>query len=212
MFPYLICYVRLTKGFLVQYADDTQFLHSRTIDNLGQIIKDTEDTLMKCRRYFLRNDLMFNSSKTQCIFIGNRQLISKISPNILINFNGKIIYPSKRVKNLDRYLLFDTHINILNKKVMGILMYISRVIDKLEKQNRIIVIKTLVLSLIEYCIRICGITNESLIYTVQNIQNFKMRVAVEGEKKYDHISPFFRELTWLTIKQKHRFDVGKTVL
>ncbi len=44
------------------------------------------------------------------------------------------------------------------------------------------------------------------------MQNFAVRVAVRGVKKYDHISPFFRELKWLTIKQKHRFDVGKTVL
>ncbi len=92
-----------------------------TIDNLDQIIKDTEDTLMKCRRYFLRNGLMFNSSKTQLICI--------TPPNTTIIFNGNIIHPSKHVKNLgiyfNRYMIFDTHINELNKKVMGNLMYIS---------------------------------------------------------------------------------------
>ncbi len=53
--------------FLVQYADDTQFLHSNTIDKLDHLIKDTEETLVKCRRYFLKNGLMLNSSKTQCV-------------------------------------------------------------------------------------------------------------------------------------------------
>ncbi len=112
------------KGFLVQYADDTQFLHSGTIDNLDQIIKDIEDTLLKCICYYL---------------IGNHRLISKIPLNTTINFNGKIIYPSKTVKRfvvyLDRYMLFDAHINELNIKVMGILMYISRVSDNLDKQT-----------------------------------------------------------------------------
>ncbi len=30
--------------FLMQYADDTQFLHSGIIEDLNKIIKDTEDT------------------------------------------------------------------------------------------------------------------------------------------------------------------------
>ncbi len=30
--------------FLIQYADDTQFLNSGTIEDLNQIIKDTENT------------------------------------------------------------------------------------------------------------------------------------------------------------------------
>lgn len=69
------------KCFIVQYADDTQFLHSNNVDKLDHLIKDTEDTLVEYRRYFLKNGLMINSSKTQCIFIGNRQLLSNIPPN-----------------------------------------------------------------------------------------------------------------------------------
>ncbi len=52
------------NGFLVQYADDTQFLHSGTIHDLEQLIKDTEETLPQCKRFYLKNGLMFNSSKT----------------------------------------------------------------------------------------------------------------------------------------------------
>ncbi len=76
MVPFYLVYVNdlhaYVEGFLVQYADDTQFLHSGNIEKLNQIIKDTEDALTRCRKYFLRNGLMFNSSKTQCIFIGSR--------------------------------------------------------------------------------------------------------------------------------------------
>ncbi len=49
--------------FLEQYADDTQFLHSNTLLNLEQLIKVTEDTLLMCKRYFLKNGLMVNSAK-----------------------------------------------------------------------------------------------------------------------------------------------------
>ncbi len=85
---------------------------------------------------------------------------------------------------------------------MGILMYISTVSDNLDKQTRVIVTETLVLSLIEYCIRIWGTTNDTLISTVRKLQNFAVMVAVGGVKKYYHISPFFRDLQWLAITQK----------
>ncbi len=203
------------NGFFVQYADDTQFLHSNTISKLDHLIKDTEKTLVQRRRYFLNNGLMLNSSKTQCVFIGNRQLLQSIPPNTTINFNGDIIYPSNHVKNLgvyiDRYMLFDVHINELNKKVMGILMYISKISDKLDKDNRIIIIETLVLSLIDYCIKIWGTTKNKHMSNAQKLQNFVARVAFGGVRKYDHISLVFRKLQWLRIRQKYLLDVGVTV-
>ena len=200
---------------MVQYADDTQFLHSSTINNLDQLIKDTEETLAQCRMYYLRNGLMFNSCKTQCIFIGNRQLLCHIPPNTTVNFNGNIIYPSKHVKNLgvyfDRHMLFDEHISELNKKVMGILMFASRISDKLDKKSRVMVIQAIVLSLTNYCIKIWGTTNDTLLHNVQKLQNFAVRIAIGGVKKYDHISTFYDELQWLTVKQRKVFELGTTI-
>ena len=195
--------------FLVQYADDTQLLHTGTLNNVDELIRNTEDSLKKCRHYFLKNGLMLNSAKTQCIFIGNRQILSRIPPNTTINFNGNIIYPSTHVKNLgvfmDRHMVFDVHITELIKKVNGILMYINRIGDLFDKETRVVVVQSIALSLIEYCIRIWGTTNETLLKKVQKMQNFAAKVAIGGAKKYDHVSPILTELQWLKIKQKHEF-------
>ena len=67
---------------------------------------------------------------------------------------------------IDRYMLYDVHINELNKKVMDILMYIYRISDKLDVQNRIIIVATLVLSLIVHCIKIWGTINAKHMYNV----------------------------------------------
>lgn len=53
-------------GFLVQYADNTQFLHSGKIQNLDQLIKDTEEILAQYRMFYLKN----------------RQFLSHIASNI----------------------------------------------------------------------------------------------------------------------------------
>ncbi len=108
-------------------------------------------------------------------------------------------------------MLFDVHIDELNKKVMGILMYISRISDKLDKQNRIIIKETLVLSLIDYCIKIWETTNDQHMSNAQILKNFAARVACGGVRKYVHTSPVFRELQWLKLRQKYLLDVGVTV-
>ncbi len=73
-------------------------------------------------------------------------------------------------------------------------MYISGISDKLDRQNRIIIIETLVLSLIAYCIKIWGTTYDKQMSNVQKLQNFAARMAFGGVRKYDNFSPVFREL------------------
>ncbi len=95
-------------GTLVRYTDDTQFLHSGPLDDLKLIISKTEETLQRSRTYFLRQGLMMNANKTQCIFIGTRQLLAKIPTNVKIEIQDDIIEPVTKVKNLgiffDRYI------------------------------------------------------------------------------------------------------------
>ncbi len=45
----------------------------------------------------------------------------------------------------------------------------------------------------------------------QKLQNLAARVAFGGVRKYDHLSPVFRELQWLRIRQKYLLDEGVTV-
>ncbi len=62
------------NGMAGQYADDTQSLHTGTVDNIQQLIKDTEATLKQCKRYFLSNGRLINPSKARRIFLCSCQL------------------------------------------------------------------------------------------------------------------------------------------
>ncbi len=104
---------------------------------------------------------------------------------------------------------------------MGILIYVRRISDNLYKNSRIVVIQAIALSLINHCIRIWGTTNDTLMSSVQKLQNFAVRVAMGGVKKYivsmmiyvsyDHISPFHKELQFLYVKRNHVFEVATTI-
>ncbi len=87
--------------------------------------------------------------------------------------------------------------SLIKKKVMVILMYVSSISVRPDRRNRIIIIDTLVLNLIHYCIKIWETTNG------QKLQSFALRVAFGGVRKYGHIYLVFSELQWLRIKHKY---------
>ena len=117
----------------------------------------------------------------------------------------------KIVKNLgmyfDRFLTFESHIDMLHRKVTGTLIYLYRVKDLFEPKTRIIVVQSLSLSLINYCFVVWGSTNNFHLSRVQKLMNFAARVAIGTVRKYEHISPFLDELGWLRVKNKYKYDV-----
>ncbi len=89
---------------LVQCADGTQFLHSGPFDDLTLVISKTGEILRRARTYFIRQGLMMNANKTQYIFIGTRQLLSKMPTNVKIEIQDDIIEPVTNVKKTWRIL------------------------------------------------------------------------------------------------------------
>lgn len=206
---------KINNCLVIQYADDTLFPHSNYINELPHLISNTEATLKCIKRHFLKNGLMLNYSKTQCIFIGNRQLLAHIPPNTVIKIYDDTITSSNFAKNLGvymgRYMLFDKHTDVMSENVTGV-MFLSRVSGNLDKPSRIIVAQSIVLSIINYCIRIWSTTNSTIIYKVHKLQNFAAKVAMGGARKFDHVTPIILKLKWLKIIEKYKLDICTTVL
>ena len=201
----------LDKYFLIQYADDSQIILANKITNIEELKLEGEIALSDAKKYFQSNGLNVNEGKTQCMFVGSRQLISLIPPDLTINFGNTTITPLKSVKNLgvymDQYLLYDVHVNHISRKVNGILMFLNRIKDNFEKSARIIVVQSLVLSIINYCSKIWGLTTKQQIERVQKLENFAAKVASGSGRKYDHATPYLNELKWMKIECKITFDI-----
>ena len=165
------------------------------VDELRDLINRAEYALKEAKTYFQINGLNVNENKTQCMFVGSRQLISFISPNTVIEFGNTAITPSKSVKNLgvfmDQYMLFDIRINHISSKINGSLRYLNRIKESFDKESRIIVVQSLVLSIINYCLKVWSVTTQQQIEIVQKLENFAAKVAYGGARKYDHATPIF---------------------
>ena len=107
---------------------------------------------------------------------------------------------------MDRFMVFDKHIDEMNKKTMGTLIYLNRIKDKIDKDTRVVVVQALALSLINYCSKIWGATNKTQIQRVQKLQNFAAKVAIGNVKKFDHATPHISKLGWLKSEQKCTYD------
>ena len=104
-------------------------------------------------------------------------------------------------------MTFNFHIDELHKKVNGTLIYLNRVYERFEPDSRVIVVQSLVLSILNYCLSIWGSTTKTQMLRVKRLQNFAARVAIGGMHKYDHVTPLFERLGWLRMDMKFKYDI-----
>ena len=196
---------------LVLYADDTQILISGDIDKIQELLKKAENILISAKQYFNSNGLLLNENKTKFIIFGSNQYLSRIPEQTSIDFNNVMLTMSQKVKNLgvvmDSGMTFNFHIDELQRKVNGTLIYLNRVWERFELESRIMVVQSLVLSVLSYCLSVWGSTNKTQMSRVKRLQNFAARVAVGGVKKHDHVTPLFDRLGWLRMDAKFVFDI-----
>ena len=173
--------------------------------------ENAKHVLTTAKAYFSSNGLLLKESKTQLIFFGSRQYISRIPENTSLKLGNVTLIPSQNVKNLgvhmDNYSIFNVHIDEIQKKTTGILLYINRVSDSFDSECRVMIVQSLVLSVLNYCLRVWGSTNKTQMDRAKKIQNFAAKVAVGGARKYDHVTPIYDKLKWLRMDVRYIYEV-----
>ncbi len=168
--------------------------------------------MLRTKYYFNSNGLLLNTNKTQCMFVGSRGLISQMPPNTTLQVDGTTIVPNSSLKNLgiyfDQNMTFDSHVNKMSGKIFTTIIYINGIKDNLSKNARKTVMQSLVLSIINYGIKVWGTINKTHMHKIQKLQNFATKVALGGALKHEHATPFLRELGWLKIKEKYMLKLG----
>ena len=82
-------------------------------------------------------------------------------------------------------------------------LYVSPRADKSRKtriDNKILltILHTLVFNKLYYCSNVWANPSRNNIQKLQAVQNFACRIT-SGTRKYDHITPFLKELRWLRV-------------
>ena len=136
---------------------------------------------------------------------GSQQMTSKLY-EFHLSLLGRDISPVQSARDLgvilDPNLTFDNH--ILTTSVSGCiarLAQINRVKHCLDKNTLLTVIHALVFSKMYYCSNVWANTTNKNVRKLQAVQNFACRI-VSGARKYDHITPLLKSLSWLLVKDQ----------
>ena len=72
---------------------------------------------------------------------------------------------------MDSCMTFKFHVDEIQRKAFGTLIYLNRVWERFELECRIMVVHSLVLSVLNYCLSVWGSTNKTQMTRVKKIQN-----------------------------------------
>ena len=116
-----------------------------------------------------------------------------------------------KVRNLgaifDRTLSSESFINATCKSLWYSLRNISRVRNSLIYDTCAIVIKSYVISKLDYCNALLHGAKQYQLDRLQKLQNYAARVIAKVTK-YCHITPIRASLHWLPIKQRVQYKIA----
>ena len=165
------------------YADDQQIYLSFKPSKAGDkenCIRRLEMCISEIREWMIVNKIKLNDDKTEFIFFGSRQQLSKIG-DVSINIGRVQVQLVDYVRNLgyhmDQLLKNGPHINKLVSNLYLQLKSIYRICKKLDQKSCKIIIQSIVQSRLDYCNSLLLGTLEFQLHKLQQIQNMACRIV-----------------------------------
>lgn len=191
----------------VVFADDIQLFVSASPHELPQIILRLQTCIIDLRNWLSTRRLTLNSIKSDLILLGQPRALNKcIFPGIQVC--DSFITPRETVRSLgvhlDSTLSLDFHINKIRAAAFGRLRLIARVRKFLKRNECTLLIKSLVISRLDFCAPLLmGVSNKTL-NRLQLVINSSVRL-VHGLKKRQNIDAILLAEGWLSVADRIKF-------
>ena len=157
-----------------------------------------------------KNMLKLNDSKTEFFVALSPYNKRKLSLDVQLQIGTEIIKPSETVRNLG--VLFDSELSMspqitnLCTNLTYHLRNITRIRRFLDRDSCHHIVRSLVLSRLDYANAVLLGTKAANISRLQRLQNWAAKLIFCATKR-DHATPFINELHWLTIKNRIIFKI-----
>ena len=187
----------LSDTKIVLYADDVQFIHASSPNQISELEQQVGRTLNKAQQWFVENALKINPTKTECVLLSSRQ--RKLGANFKVQFNDVVLRPSPSAKILgfilDSNLTFEKHISVVVQHCYATLSGLAKFSRRLPKQVKKLIVEALVFPHIVYCATSWAGCNATQRSRVEKIINYGARI-VNCASRREHITPHLAELEW----------------
>ena len=192
------------------YADDTQlYIGFQAIVPSNVVI--TESTIHECldeiKQWMKENYLNINAGKTKFIVIGSPYQVRNCQSNtttLINNEDGKELEKLNTVLSLgvtiDSTLSLKNFVNTKCSEAYFKLRNISRLRYCLDTTMRIMLVRNLILSKLDYCNAILANIPKYIINKLQRVMNASVRFIYDI-KKHDHISIYLKKAHFLPVQK-----------
>ena len=159
---------------------------SGDFNEASDIVNRVNADLANVSHWASRNGLLVNAAKTQALWVGSRNFMSRLAslhlPDIVLN--GVVIPPSNSVKvlgtTLDNTLSWREQCNITASKSFGALARLRKCQAYLPQSTKLILIKTLVFPYLNYCAGIFLGLSKELKLKLSRCKNAALRFATDS--------------------------------
>jgi hypothetical protein len=189
------------------YADDTQiygFCNPSDADVLQERVAACFDEVSE---WTAANRLQLNPSKTEVLWCAStrRQHLVTSTP---IQLGSASVSPVSTVRDLGFHINSDvtltTHVSATVRACFSVLRQIRSVQRSLTRDALIVLLRALVISKVDYCCSaLVGVSGQQ-INRLQSVLNAAARLVFAAHK-FDHVTPYLRDLHWLKITERIQF-------
>ena len=133
---------------LESYVDDSKLFMSFPLIELDAAIEGLEQDLYSVAQWCCENHVLINPDKTKLLFLGTRQMLSRLPEDPGVVFLGKTLKPTDSAKILgvflDPHLTYDHHISCVVSSCIAKRCQINRVKRSFDKETLELLITSLV--------------------------------------------------------------------
>ena len=192
------------------YADDTQLYLSFRPCELHQNVPKLNQCLEAIRAWMIDNHLKLNESKTEFLIIGNKAVLKKLDGIPQINIGSETIIPNASAKNIgvvfDSNMSMAEHVRSVTRACYHQLHKIGQIRPFLTEEAAASLVRSLVLSKLDYSNSLLYGLPDSLIDKLQLVQNSATKLVMR-KKKSDHVTPLLKHLHWLPVRLRIIFKI-----
>ena len=192
------------------YADDTQiYISFKPISEKIDTISRIENCLNDIKVWMTNNFLKLNADKTKLLFIGSSTNTTHHN-SLKVQCHGQELSNSKAEKTLgvflDSNLTMEENVKEICKASYFHLRNMGRIKKCLDTELRILLVKSFVLSKLDFCNGILANIPVHLMNKLQSVQNSCIRF-IYNIKRREHVSQYLLKAHFLPVRYRIKYKL-----
>ena len=196
-----------------QYADDCQLYVSVPTDEATSAAAQLSRCVTAIDEWLRASRLLLNPTKTQLIWLGSRQQVSKVDI-CNIDILSTAVSTVERVRDLgvvlDSHLTMSSHVAAVCRSAFCFLRQLRSITRTLPTDAAKTLVQAFVTSRLDYCNSILSGISDFLLRRLQAVQNTAARL-ITRTRRFDRITPVLRQLHWLPVRRRIEFKLAMQV-